>query len=256
MSLCPLAKLAAAASSGALLAYASARLISWWRAKDCSSSDGLVFYYWPARGRGEQIRLVLVEAGVPWEQPSFNMADPSSKSAYFAECRKLGGNLTTNVPMLHVDGQYLTQSSAVLRYAARKYGLYPSCTQNKADILTAYTIDNLIAAADDLRTANYKPMVMFGGTQEQADDYVANVLPKHLSNFERLLNNGDYFTPCFSVADLTIYDALDVANRQVPGVLEKYPSLLAFHARIEARPNIAKWLASEMRAAQFAFPAL
>ena len=62
---------------------------------------------------------MLAEAGVSWKQESFTLGDTSAMNAYFAECRKLGGNSTTNVPMLKIDGHYLTQSSAVLRYCAR-----------------------------------------------------------------------------------------------------------------------------------------
>lgn len=49
------------------------------------------------------------------------------------------------------------------------------------------------------------------------------------------------------MADLTIYDALDVSNLQLPGILEEYPTLKNFHARVEARPKIAKWLLAHGR---------
>jgi len=215
------------------------------------ASEKIALYYWPARGRGEQIRLVLAEAGVTWEEPTFDMSDEAAKLAYFAKCRELGGNLTTNVPMLEIDGMCLTQSSAVLKYAARKYGIYPQ------ELSAAYFVDNLIAAAEDLRTANYKPMPLFGATEEAKVAYTEKVLPNHLENLAQLLGGASYFAQdAFSVADLTIYDTLDVANRQVPGVLDKYPTLKAFHARVEERPNIATYLSSERRGKLFAFPAL
>ena len=111
-----------------------------------------------------------------------------------------------------------------------------------------------LISLDDLRSANYKPMPMMGGGAKEKETYLA-ALPKHLDNFARLLGEREWFAPSgFSVADLTIYDTLDVAERQVPGTLAKYPTLKAFHARVEARPNVAAWLASEMRAKQFAFP--
>ena len=85
-----------------------------------------------------------------FEQPAFSMGDAAAQSAYFADCRSKGGNLTTNVPMLHIDGRYLTQSAAVLTYCARKFGLYPT------SLTLAYEVDNLLAAAEDLRSCNYK----------------------------------------------------------------------------------------------------
>lgn len=223
------------------------------------SKDSVVFYYWAARGRGEQIRLALAEAGVTWEQPTFDITSEEEKLEYFAKCRELGKNLTTNIPMLYMDGKYLTQSCAILKYVARKYNLYPcQATTTEEAIYAAYDVDNLIEAAEDLRTANYKPMAMAGGTAEDIAAYKETILPKNLKNFLFMLGKRDYFAADgkFSVADLTIYDALDVANRQIPGVLDEYPALSEFHARIEARPSIAKWLASDLRAQLLAFPAL
>lgn len=237
-------------AAGAALAYAATKLLAVLKAKRTAAiTDTPIFYYWPARGRGEQIRLALAEAGVPFEQPSFAFGDQDAMKKYFEDCRCKGGNLTTNVPMLYIDGLYLTQSSAVLKYVARKFGMYP------VDPVAAYEVDNLIAAADDLRTANYKPMKMFGGGEKELKSYLEG-LPKHLDNFVRLLGSRDYFAGGFTVADLTIYDTLDVAERQVPGTLAKYPTLKAFHARVEARQNIATWIASEQRGKLAAFPAL
>ena len=271
------------AAAGAAVAVAASKLLSWRSARRAAAvTHAPVFYYWPARGRGEHIRLVLAEAGCSWEQPSFRMGDQEGQKQYFASCQEKGGNLTTNVPsdastrtglsiqeslspdsnyheltprvaraVLYMDGRYLTQSTAVLRYAGRKFGLYP-----EGDLGAAYEVDNLIAAADDLRTDNYKPMPMFGGGEPEKQAYLG-ALARHLDNFARLLGAREYFAAAgFSVADLTIYDTLDVAERQVPGTLAKYPTLEAFHARVEARPNIKKWLKSDMRKAQFAFPAL
>jgi len=56
-----------------------------------SNNDCVVFYYWPSRGRGEQIRLALAEAGVTFEQPTFDLANETEQLEYFAKCRELGG---------------------------------------------------------------------------------------------------------------------------------------------------------------------
>jgi glutathione S-transferase len=47
------------------------------------------------------------------------MGDETDKNAYMEKCRELGGNITTNIPMLYIDGLYLTQSTAILRYVGR-----------------------------------------------------------------------------------------------------------------------------------------
>ena len=90
-------------------------------------------YYWPATGKAETIRLLLVEAGCAFENVCFDKeaglqiyADAGSfvkaktsdsAQRFFDCCRDLGHNLTTNTPMLEVDGHFYTQSTAIYRCA-------------------------------------------------------------------------------------------------------------------------------------------
>ncbi|KAK3275209.1 hypothetical protein CYMTET_16648 [Cymbomonas tetramitiformis] len=216
-----------------------------------SSDDKPLMYYWPARGRGQQVRLVFAEAGIDFTDETFVMGDEESKLSFFEKCKGLGGNLTTNIPMVYIDGKYITQSSAVIRYLGRKYGLYPS------DGDSAYQVDMLLAAAEDLRSANYKPLPMFGGGEKEKEIHITEVLPKHLANFVRLLEDRAYFLgPTLCLADLSIYDTLSTVDCMVPGYLKKYPTLEEFCTRVAQRPNIAKWLASEQHNALWAFPAI
>ena len=173
--------LASAAVAGAAAGYALCIVWPKLRRRLLSSSSASkpALYYWPARGRGEQLRLIFAEAGVDFTDHVFDMSKPGDKESFFAACAKKGGNSTTNIPMVEIDGQFLTQSSAVLRYLARKYGLYPA----DDDIQACYIVDNLIAAAEDLRGANYKPMAMFGGGAKEKEAYVSNTLSKREYDF-------------------------------------------------------------------------
>ena len=109
-------RLAAAAALGGLSVVAFRYFTKALRAR---TTEKAVFYYWSARGRGEQIRLALADSGCEFDMPSFDMTSETDKQAYFAKCRELGGHLTTNVPMLKIDGKYLTQSAAILVYVGR-----------------------------------------------------------------------------------------------------------------------------------------
>ena len=93
-----------------------------------------------------------------------------------------------------------------------------------------------------------------GATDDDVAKYKA-ALPTHLENLERLLGDQDYFCGTkLNVADLNIFDVLDVTKCQIPDVLDALPKLKAFFARVSTRPNIAKWIASEQRAKLFRFP--
>jgi hypothetical protein len=108
-----------------------------------SRSRMTTLYYWPATGKAETIRMLLAEGGVPFEESNFEKPDgvpiyaaggegmkaartSAAAAAFFTACRAKGGNLTTNTPMLEVDGRCYTQSVAVYKLVARHGGLYPS----------------------------------------------------------------------------------------------------------------------------------
>ena len=115
-------------------------------------------YYWPATGKAETIRMLLAEAGVPFEESNFEKPDGvqiyamggegmrTSPAAveFFEACRAKGGNLTTNTPMLEVDGRCYTQSVAIYKLVARHGGLYPS-----DDPEAAYIVDSVVAHCED-----------------------------------------------------------------------------------------------------------
>lgn len=212
---------------------------------------GVKLYYWPARGRGEQVRLALAVTGVSWEDVNFDMADEDSKSAFFAKCRELGGNATTNTPMLEVKGKFYTQSVAILKFVCACGGL---STDNAK---TNYVIDNIIAHVEDLRSASYKPMALFGGGEKEKETYLTS-MPTHVGNLERLLGDRKYFVGGkLSAADIAVFDVLDTyVELMVPGTLAKYPKLEEFVGRIKKIEAIAKYQESEQQKKLFAFPAL
>lgn len=67
-------------------------------------------------GRGEPVRLALHFGGIAFEDHRFSFPE-------FAEVRK--NTPFGQVPVLSVDGQLITQSDAILRYAGKLAGLYP-----------------------------------------------------------------------------------------------------------------------------------
>ena len=82
----------------------------------------------------------------------------------------------------HAGDKFYSQSSAVIRVAARKAGLMPS------DEEELYTTDKLIADAEDLRTKAYASFVTWGASKESADIFLNEVMPLHFGNLERQLN--------------------------------------------------------------------
>jgi len=197
-------------------------------------------YYYKATGRANQIRLTLAAAGVSWEDVYPEAFPPTEEEKQ--GWRDIGKNSTTNVPMLAMEvGSVFTQSLAIVRAAARMgdRSLTPK------DDKELYLYDKIISDADDLRTVAYSSFLSWGSPQSAVNKYIQESLPLHLGNFERQLI-GDYFVgSSLTAADICAYDAIvSFGSYRVEGVLDNYPKLKAFAARIEAHPPIAKYMSS------------
>jgi len=203
-----------------------------------------VLHYFPMRGRAEQIRLALSEANWEWSMP---------ESVDFGAMKAEGLLAFGSLPMLETEGLRLVQGNAIMRYVGRRSDLYPS----NDDPVVQWKCDALMDSAEDFRIAALKAIPRFGGTEETKQNYISTGVPRFLGQFSRLLEEGqDFFCGgTLSIADISVFDVLDnCAEGLVPGSLDGYPNLKAFHSRIAARPRIAAYLASDRRAP--AFPAL
>jgi len=217
----------------------------------------LKFHYFGGHGRGQQIRFTLAQGGIEFEDVSAPFPSPYPAAPEIIEkWAKLGGNTTTNVPMIEMpDGKTYTQSSAVLRFAARKAGLYSQ------DAEAAYLIDNIIAAVDDFRTEGYKVIFLaFTGNPDAAANanFKDKVLPLHFANFERILKDNDFFVGnAVTVADMTMFDVLNNFSFNLfPSTKANFPKLVAFHQRVAALPKMKAYMDSDGYKALFAFPCL
>uniref|UniRef100_A0A7S2EPT5 GST C-terminal domain-containing protein n=1 Tax=Ditylum brightwellii TaxID=49249 RepID=A0A7S2EPT5_9STRA len=203
-------------------------------------------HYYSATGKANQIRLALAAANIEFEDvtPSSNSFPPSEEQVL--EWRNIGGNSTTNVPMLEMpDGKVYTQSSAVLKAVARMGNLMPSSNDD------LYMTDKLIADAEDFRTKSYATIIAWGASKEEYENFINNEVPLHFGNFERQLkeNGGEYFVvkDRLTIADVAVYDAVVSfgANRAPDDCLDKFPSLAQWIKRVESDPGIVSYHASD-----------
>ena len=186
------------------------------------------------------MRLSLAEAGIEWVDEYPKGFPPTAEEV--AYWRQIGGNLTTNVPMLKTaDGKVFCQSSAVLRAIGRMGKLMPTSDDD------LYLLDKLIADAEDSRSQAYRALPLMGASKEAQAAYVEAFKTKHLPNFQRQLGEKDFFVgETISIADITVFDALtNFGEGLIPGVLDGFPQLKAWKERIAARPRVAAYLASE-----------
>jgi glutathione S-transferase len=145
-------------------------------------------------GRAEPVRLALAIGGIAFEDHRFTFAE-------FADVRKTAP--FGQVPVLWVDGVQVTQCDAMLRYAGRLCGLYPS------DAFQALRCDEVAYVVEEA-TAKLGPTFRLTGEAQKAarTALVEGSMPVYLKWLQTQLlgQGGEYFIENrLTVADLKVF---------------------------------------------------
>jgi prostaglandin-H2 D-isomerase / glutathione transferase len=194
-------------------------------------------WYFPIRGRGEQIRLMLHALGQTYE-------DVVIKRDRFIELKQEGPATLAfgSMPMLEDGELRLVQGAVILGYLARKHGIAPS------DLQAAARADAIAAGAEDLRSKMFS-LSGEGSDEKQAAFVSGDWQSRWLPAFEGLLKlNGEtgfFVGKSLTHADIAVWDALDGVLSRVKGAtLDGYPALAEFRARIAQLPPLQPYLQS------------
>ncbi len=188
-------------------------------------------------GRGEVIRLIFAIGNIPFEDNRIPVSDwPSVRDD--APLRSL--------PVLHIDGEAVTQSNSINRFAGRLAKLYPE------DPVQALRCDEVMDAVEDVLT----DIVATFGMDDEAEKKAAREkladgeITLFLTFLQELLEQRDseYFVENrLTIADLRVFvwtrslrsGVLDY----IPGdIVEKVAPEIADHCdRVAAHPGIVAW---------------
>lgn len=217
-------------------------------------------FYWPTiQGRGEFVRLALVEAGADYvdvaragdegmAELQALMSGPDNPRPAFAP------------PFLRDDETVIGQTANILLYLGPRLDLSP---ESEADRLWCHqiqlTLADLVAEAHD----THHPVAVSAYYDEQkpealrrAQEFRDRRIPKFLGWLETILARnpagpeylvGDRLT----YADLSAFQAVEGLKYAFPKAagraLEKTPKLAGLAKAVAARPRIAAYLASDRR---------
>lgn len=189
-------------------------------------------------GRAEPARLALAIGGIVFEDHRFGFAE-------FAEVRKT--TPFNQVPTLHVDGVQVTQCDAILRYAGKLAGLYPS------DPFQALLCDEVMFVIEEAGVKMGPSFRMTGEAQKEARLALVNgSMPVYLAWLQKQLiaHGGEYFADQrLTVADLKVFVDVRSLNSgrldHVPtDLVEKVAPLLNVHMqRIANTPAVQQYYA-------------
>jgi glutathione S-transferase len=145
-------------------------------------------------GRAEPARLALHIGGIAFEDNRFGFPE-------FAEFRK--STPFGQVPTLEVDGAQITQCDAILRYAGKLAGLYPT------DPLQALLCDEVMYVVEEASVRIGPTFRMSGEEQKAARLALVNgSMPVYLGWLQTQLQarGGEYFADNrLTVADLKVF---------------------------------------------------
>jgi len=185
--------------------------------------------YFQGRGRAQALRYLCLDNGLTLEEQVVQATEwPGSLKAK----TPLG-----QLPVFQDGALEIGQSNAILRYVARKNGLYGKDDQEAA------IIDMLNDQQEDLRSSYITLIYQTYDTEKE--NYIKN-LPNHLAGFEKWLgkNNGGagfFVGSKVSFLDYNVFDLLDNFLLLAPHSLDAFPLLKAFHGRLAAREKIAAY---------------
>jgi glutathione S-transferase len=219
-------------------------------------------FYWPSiQGRGEFVRLALEEAGAPYVDVAREHGAGRGVKALMAMLNGGAAPLTPFAPPFLRDGEVIVSHVAnILAYLGPKLRLAP---KDEPSRLFAHglqlTITDFVAEAHDTHHPISTDLYYEDQKREakaRASAFLAHRVPKYLGYFERILNDNPS-GPAHAVgADLTTVDLslfqvwagmAYAFPRALAGAGKRYPALASLAAAVAARPNIARYLASERR---------
>jgi prostaglandin-H2 D-isomerase / glutathione transferase len=160
-------------------------------------------------GRGEPARLALKMAGIDFEDQRVTMQQ-------WATIRP---NMPFQaLPVLHIDGEAISQSNAINRYVGKLCGLYPQ------DALQALRCDEIMDVVEDI-TAKFATTFNMPDVEKKAarEKIVTGPLQMYLHALENKLKRqgGEFFCAnALSMADLKV---LVLCRYLSSGILDYVP---------------------------------
>lgn len=190
-------------------------------------------------GRGEPVRIAFHAAGIGFED----------ERVTFPEFQKMRKSMRFSaLPVMHIDGEQVTQSSALCRYVGGMAGLYPE------DGLQALYCDETMDAVEDLTHHIVRTFGLEGDALREAREaLVDGWISVFVKGIGELLTRGggEYFADGrLTVADLKVFvttrwlcsGGLEHVPTDLVGQLA--PGLVEHEKRVSEHETVAAYYAS------------
>lgn len=223
----------------------------------------LKVYYFDIPGKAEAIRLACAYGNLNWEdvrmtKDEFMVMKESGKLS-FGQVPALGVIVASGDSDAEGKETMLFQSAAIMRYVGKHAGLYPLHDDIKAAQIDAI-VDQEADIFAGLSVSRYRERFGFGfmtdadvaASRKSLND---DVLPRHLSNLEKLLEcsdsgwiaGGEFPT----IADFILAPRLKwlvepgVNDGISESLLDGFPRVKAMIAKFESLPAVVKYYSNK-----------
>lgn len=207
--------------------------------------------YFNGKGMAETSRILLAAAKVDYEDFRYPLKINDWKTYDFTRDEfdndKANGKLWRSmgkVPFIEVDGIIISQSKAIERYLAHRYGFMGE------NLLEAGLIDSYCEYLRDFKTAYHKEKKK-ENRKEAMDNWFNVLLVKKLEDFDKILSDNGKNNSRFSLgnklslADISIYSFLVEYFDDKEGVLSAYKNcnkLKSIVKNVKENTNISHWI--------------
>lgn len=209
------------------------------------SKDKLILAYWGVQNFAHSTRWLLAYHKIDWEDKHYT--DP--KQWFGADKETLKSDFP-NLPYIQDGDTVITESVAVLQYAAYKTGNKDLFGKNELD---AIKITQLYSFVNDLKSA-INNLARNPDYEKVRDETLKEKATPFLDKLSKNLGDKEYPLGYLTWADFHLFNTLDVIRRMSPEFLAKWANLEKYWERFNNSDGISTYRKSERYPKLFAPP--
>ncbi|CVL09724.1 uncharacterized protein FPRN_12662 [Fusarium proliferatum] len=224
--------------------------------------------YWPViPGRGEFVRLVFEEAGVPYSDVAQNIEKGMNAVKSLTSTDNIGDEHNPPAlapPALKHGDLLISQTPNILLYVAPRVGLAPK-EGNGVYHLNEIVLTILDGLVNELHDTHHPIAISLyyadqkEESKKKSEYFIKERLPKYFKYMQRVLDaktSGEgpwLYGDSLTYADLVLFQAVDGTKFAFPKSTEalkksgEYDGVFKLYDAVKERPNISKYLQSDRR---------
>jgi len=198
--------------------------------------DKLILGYWGVQAFAHPTRWLLAYHNIPFEdkfymEPSqwFDVDKPALKSDF------------PNLPYIQDGDTVITESVAVIQYAAYKTGNKDLFGKNTLDAIKIAQLNSFLG--DLFQT--YRTLLLNKDYEKERDGYLNDKVAPFLNKLSKNLGEKEFAIEYLTWVDFILFNAIDISHRISSEFLAKWPNLVKFHQRINNNEGVKAYRSSK-----------